>query len=334
MISQLQNALSAIMPNKVAASTSSEKPSDPAVVDKTTKTPADKATFSTLASQLSESTARAAARDAVMTHAELGKYGLNRINEFLVESPKANNYTRAMEVPDTRDPELLDRARRASEFVTLTLAGHSNAKSPFEKLSREQLNVIAYDDSGAFTLNERRAAYQGVQKIDDAWRKTAIPAGILEQARTGNATKFYNEALSYYKSLPAIEKAVDYPKDTETLLKARIKSDPALPSFPGVVTRQGGDRKLTLYDILAGIVDTQKSKADPGSPLLRKKFTPRTSATPVSWNERWAKQEASAAKAVKPVQAASLSTSLPGGSSATASMGKGEAVSSSTPTAE
>lgn len=304
MISQLQNAISAIMPSKGAASTSSEKQSDPAVVDKTTKTPADKATFSTLASQLNESTARAAARDAVMTHAELGKYGLNRINEFLVESPKANSHTRAMEVPKTRDPELLDRARKASEFVTLTLAGHSNAKSPFEKLSREQLNVIVYDDSGAFTLNERRAAYHGVQKMDDAWRKSAIPAGILEQARTGNATKFYNEALSYYKSLPAIEKAVDYPKDTEALLKARIKSDPALPSFPGAVTRQGGDRKLTLYDILAGIVDTQKSKADPGSPLLRKKFSPRTSPVPTTTAEAFVKENQPKAKVQPAVQAA------------------------------
>lgn len=304
MISQLQNALSAIMPSKVAASTSSEKQSDPAVVDKTTKTPVDKATFSTLASQLNESMARAAARDAVMTHAELGKYGLNRINEFLAETPKANSHTRAMEVPDTRDPELLDRARRASEFVTLTLAGHGDAKSPFEKLSREQLNVIVYDDSGAFTLNERRAAYYGVQKMDEAWRKTAIPAGILEQARTGKATKFYNEALSYYTSLPTIERAVNYPKDTEALLKARIKSDPALPSFPGVVTRQGGDRKLTLYDILAGIVDTQKNKADPGSPLLGKKFSSRTSPVPTTTAEAFVKENQPKAKAQPVAQAA------------------------------
>ena len=304
MISQLQNALSAIMPSKVVASTSSEKQGDPAVVDKTTKTPVDKATFSTLASQLNESMARAAARDAVMTHAELGKYGLNRINEFLAETPKANSHTRAMEVPDTRDPELLDRARRASEFVTLTLAGHGDAKSPFEKLSREQLNVIVYDDSGAFTLNERRAAYHGVQKMDEAWRKTAIPAGILEQARTGKATKFYNEALSYYTSLPTIERAVNYPKDTEALLKARIKSDPALPSFPGVVTRQGGDRKLTLYDILAGVADTQKNKADPGSPLLRKKFSSRTSPVPTTTAEAFVKENQPKAKAQPVAQAA------------------------------
>lgn len=310
MISQLQTAISAIMSSKVAVSTSSEKQGDPAVVDKTTQSPADKVTFSTLASQLNESTARAAARDAVMTHAELGKYGLDRINEFLLESPKANSYTRAMEVPRTGDPELLDRARQASEFVTLTLAGHSDAKSPFEKLSREQLNVIVYDDSGAFTLNERRAAYQGVQKMNQAWRKTAIPAGILEQARTGKATQFYNEALSYFKSLPAIEKAVDYPKDTETLLKARIKSDPVLPDFPGVVTRQGGDRKLTLYDILAGIVDTQKSKADPDSPVLRKKFSPRTSPVPKTTAEAFVKDNQPKPKA-QPVVEAAVQASAP-----------------------
>jgi hypothetical protein len=197
-----------------------------------------------------------------------------------------------MEVPNTTHPELLDRAREASAFVTQTLAGHQNAKSPFEKLSHEQLNHIAYDDSGAFTLNERRAAYQGVQKMDDAWRKVAIPEGIIEQTRTGKASKFYSEALSYFKSLPAIEKAVDYPSDAEAILKARIKADPTLPSLPGTSNRQAADRKLTLYDILAGIVDTQKDKIDPTNSARTKKFTPRTSPVPTTTAEAFVKEVA------------------------------------------
>jgi len=213
MISQIQAAVSAIISNKTPAPVITATKGEQPAVEKTEKATADKASFSTLASQLNDSAARSAKRDAGMTHAELGKYGLSRINEFLVETPKVNSATRAMEVPKTNDPELLDRAREATAFVTRTLAGDKNAKSPFENLSREQLNLIAYDDSGSFTLNERRTAWQGVQKMDDAWRKVAISEGVIEQARTGKATKFYREALNYLKSLPTIEKAVDYPKD-------------------------------------------------------------------------------------------------------------------------
>lgn len=301
MISQIQAAVSAVISNKTSAPATVETSDQPAV-DKTQKQAEDKTSFSTLASQLNESAARAAKRDAGMTFEELGQYGRNRIKEFTQETPKANSGTRAMEVPNTNDPELLDRARAASAYVTRTLAGDKNAISPFEKLSREQLNHIAYDDSGAFTLNERRAAWQGVQKMDDAWRKVAIPQGDLEQIRTGKASKFYSEALSYFKSLPAIEKAVDYPKDAQAILESRIKDDKTLPSLPGLVSRPRGDRQFTLYDVLAGIVDTQKGKGESNGSGPRTKFSPRTSPTPVSWNERWARKEAAAAKAVSTTQ--------------------------------
>jgi hypothetical protein len=282
MISQIQAAVAAVVANKKPVVDAAPN-SAPKIVDKPAATATDKATFSTLAAQLNESAARAEKRDAGMTHAELGQYGRNRINEFLIEGRTVNSGTRAMEVPKTNDPELLDRAREASAFVTRTLAGDKNAKSPFENLSREQLNLIAFDDSGAFTLNERRAAWQGVQKMDEDWRKVAINEGVIEQARTGKASRFYNDALSYLKSLPAIEKAVSYPKGAEAILEARIKSDLTLPSLPGGLGRQAADRKLTLYDILAGIVDTSKDKkADPNNIAYTKKFAPRTSPEPAT----------------------------------------------------
>lgn len=282
MISQIQAAVAAVVANKKPVVDAAPN-SAPKIVDKPAATATDKATFSTLAAQLNESAARAEKRDAGMTHAELGQYGRNRINEFLIEGRTVNSGTRAMEVPKTNDPELLDRAREASAFVTRTLAGDKNAKSPLENLSREQLNLIAFDDSGAFTLNERRAAWQGVQKMDEDWRKVAINEGVIEQARTGKASRFYNDALSYLKSLPAIEKAVSYPKGAEAILEARIKSDLTLPSLPGAFGRQAADRKLTLYDILAGIVDTTKDKkTDPNNIVHTKKFSPRTSPVPTT----------------------------------------------------
>ena len=315
MINPLHAAFSALVSKRVTVPVASETKSDTRLAvenaAKTEKKATDQASFSTLASQLNESAARASKRDAGMTHAELGKYGLSRISEFLSETPKANSYTRAMEVPNTTDPELLDRARAATAFVTQTLAGHEDARSPFDKLSREQLNLIAYDDSGAFTLNERRAAWQGVQKMDDAWRKVAIAEGMIEQTRTGKASKFYQEALSYFKSLPAIERAVDYPKDAEAILEARIKSKPTLPmpaALPGLIEARSSNRKLTLYDILAGVVDTQKDKADPNSPTGAKKFSPRTSPTPMTWTESYAKR-VEAMGSVKPAVAAKIEPS-------------------------
>ena len=277
MISQIQAAVAAVVSNKTQA-LGTVVTSDQKAVDKAAPATADKATFSTLAAQLNESAALAEKRDAGMTHAELRQYGRNRINEFLIEGRTVNSGTRAMEVPKTNDPELLDRAREASAFVTRTLAGDKNAKSPFENLSREQLNLIAFDDSASFTLNERRAAWQGVQKMDEDWRNVAINDGVIEQARTGKASHFYNDALSYLKSLPAIEKAVSYPKGAEAIVEARIKSDLTLPGLPGTFGRQAPDRKLTLYDILAGIVDTSKDKkAEPNNIGYTKKFAPRTS---------------------------------------------------------
>uniref|UniRef100_A0A7C1XCA5 Uncharacterized protein n=1 Tax=Pseudomonas graminis TaxID=158627 RepID=A0A7C1XCA5_9PSED len=282
MISQIQAAVAAVVSNKTQA-LGTVVTSDQKAVDKAAPATADKATFSTLAAQLNESAALAEKRDAGMTHAELRQYGRNRINEFLIEGRTVNSGTRAMEVPKTNDPELLDRAREASAFVTRTLAGDKNAKSPFENLSREQLNLIAFDDSASFTLNERRAAWQGVQKMDESWRNVAINDGVIEQARTGKASHFYNDALSYLKSLPAIEKAVSYPKGAEAIVEARIKSDLTLPGLPGTFGRQAPDRKLTLYDILAGIVDTSKDKkAEPNNIAYTKKFAPRTSPEPAT----------------------------------------------------
>ena len=297
MISQIQAAVAAVVSNKTPAFDTTASAA-PKAVDKAAAAANDKATFSTLAAQLNESAARAEKRDAGMTHAELGQYGRNRINEFLIEGRQANSGTRAMEVPKTDDPELLDRAREASGFVTRTLAGDKNVKSPFQNLSREQLNLITFDDSGAFTLNERRAAWQGVQKMDEDWRKVAINEGMMEQTRTGKAARFYDDALSYLKSLPSIEKAASYPKGAEAILEARIKSDLTLPGLSGTVGRQAPDRKLNLYDILAGIVDTSKDKkTDPNNIVHTKKFSPRTSPAPTTMAQGVEKPAASNATA-------------------------------------
>lgn len=57
-----------------------------------------------------------------------------------------------MLVPNTDDLELLARAKQATSLV------NGSGSNPFKGMSRDQLALIAYDDSGTFTVNEQRAA--------------------------------------------------------------------------------------------------------------------------------------------------------------------------------
>lgn len=63
------------------------------------------------------------------------------------------------QIPTTDNPEHLARARQATAFLNGT------DSNPFKDLSRGQLSLIAHDDDGGFTLNERRAAWQTLQSL-------------------------------------------------------------------------------------------------------------------------------------------------------------------------
>jgi hypothetical protein len=112
--------------------------------------------ISTLARQLSEAAERAAARDAGKTRSQLAALEKSLLDEFGGESYHANRAKANAEVPDTDAPELLARARQATEFAK---SNGKSGKNPFAGLSREQLSLIMYDKGDAFTLNERHAAW-------------------------------------------------------------------------------------------------------------------------------------------------------------------------------
>jgi hypothetical protein len=52
--------------------------------------------------------------------------------------------------------------------------------------------------------------------------------------------------------------------------------------LPGAFERAATNRKLTLYDILAGIPNAKDKKADPNTVVTGGKFTPRTSPVPTT----------------------------------------------------
>jgi len=221
------------------------------IVAPVTSAKTDIASVSTLSRQLGESAVRAEARDKSMTRQALSEFATKSIAHFLPESTSARKALHDAETPKTDDPELLERARQATIYVNKAIAQDPSAKNPFAGLTREQAALIAYDDQGPYTANERRAAWRHGNNLEEQWREVAIPRGMQEFNSTGRTVKFTTECLDHYRALPAIEQS-RYDEGYEGRLLARIKDEggPAKPS----------DRKLNLYEILAELQNPDKKK--------------------------------------------------------------------------
>ncbi|SHN29889.1 hypothetical protein SAMN05216593_12541 [Pseudomonas asturiensis] len=178
----------------------------------------DTSSFSSLSLQLSESAARAAARDSSLSRKELGAKASELLSQISGDGYFANKKAIDAEVPDTQDPELLARAENATQFV------NGNGKNPFAGMSSDQLSLIIYDDSGSFTTNERRAALSESSDREYAWQQKVVASAMAEYNGTGKLTKFFTEALEHYKDLPAIEQA-QYPNSYEAKLQGWIALD-------------------------------------------------------------------------------------------------------------
>ncbi len=222
--------------------------------------------LSVISRQLSSSAERASQRELTMSRDELAAYATAQQSKLLFEGYKAGKPRHDLEMPRTDDSELLDRARRATNYVNRYSNGDVNAHSPFDGLSRDQLILIAYDDRGGYTINERRAAWCASAHMEAEWAKGAIARAQLERSATGKQPVFMREVLNYYKALPMIEKVQDrYPWNYEAEMEAKIAEELALSA--------GGEREaqthiLNLYDILAAMTDPEKKRLEREDPAL------------------------------------------------------------------
>ncbi|MGO5000493.1 hypothetical protein [Oceanisphaera sp. W20_SRM_FM3] len=181
-------------------------------------------TISTLASQLADSASRAEARDTTLSRSELAGKANSLIDQIIGDAYQANKAKHNNEVPKTDDPELLARAKQATEFVTSSDSGSRSVKNPFGSLSTEQLSHIIYDDSGNYTVNERRAAYYESYDREQVWRVKVAAQAMDEYNRTGKMTNFFSAVLDHFKELPAIEQA-QYPQNYASDLESKINLD-------------------------------------------------------------------------------------------------------------
>ena len=185
--------------------------------------PSTTQSISTLARQLADSASRAEARDKTLTRSELGDKARRLLSQISGDSYQAGKAKHDSEVPDTNDPVLLARAKQATEFVNRS-SNNGKEKNPFAGLSREQLANIVYDDSGTYTVNERRAASMESDIQEEAWRVKVCAQAMDEYNRTGKLTNFFSSVLDHFKGLPSIEQA-QYPKDYASDLETKISRD-------------------------------------------------------------------------------------------------------------
>jgi hypothetical protein len=108
---------------------------------------------SSLSHLLSDAASRASARDANTSRDGLAAIAQSTVDKLLGDSYRSNKAAHDAEVLSSDDPQRLAQARQATDFT------NGKEANPFKGMSRDQLALITYDDSGAFTTNERRAAW-------------------------------------------------------------------------------------------------------------------------------------------------------------------------------
>jgi len=170
---------------------------------------------SPLARQLSDAATRAGLRDTTLNSKTLGQKAQSINDQLVGATYQTNKIKNDAEAPDTNDPELIARARKATDFINGT------DSNPFKGMSRGRLALITYDEGGEFTVNERRAAWQEAADQEQVWRRQAAQKAMDEYNNTGKLTTFFGDVLDHYKALPAIEQA-QYPEGYVSGLQQKI----------------------------------------------------------------------------------------------------------------
>ncbi|MDP9942727.1 hypothetical protein [Ectopseudomonas alcaliphila] len=157
---------------------------------------------SNLAQKLSQAAKHAQDRDASYTREELSAHADKMLQAIIKSDDNAN----ADDVTANIDAVQADRIDQSTRFL------EGSDSNPFEGLSRDQLALVVYDDSGAFTVNERRAALNEARVQEDAWAQKTLALSKGEKGLPSDLASMLGQALDHFNGLPAIEQS-RYPAD-------------------------------------------------------------------------------------------------------------------------
>ncbi|NID14825.1 hypothetical protein [Luteibacter yeojuensis] len=168
--------------------------------------------ISTWSKALSTAFARADERDRKSTRTELRTL-IERIDHRVFEGNWSNDWEGlAAELPKPADDERIELSRNVTAFMARfnAVSGLGNSirnENPYFGLERDALLVIQYDESGAFTTNERRAALIESNRQYAEWAEEICKRLARARADRESLLPIYGDLLNYYEVLPSIEMA-------------------------------------------------------------------------------------------------------------------------------
>lgn len=161
----------------------------------------DRTTVTTLASQLSDAAQRAKSTYGHNTKQQLRDLDITTSDLLAGTTYNNDKSNHDAEIPNTQDPTLLERARQATNYA------NGSGNNPFSGMPRDQLELIIYDDSGNFTINERRAALYEESNQEYSWRKSVVEGYFVNRDKPGRAAAFYQTVLDHHRALPLVAQA-------------------------------------------------------------------------------------------------------------------------------
>ena len=201
---------------------------------------ADDVVISTLAGRLAKAAAATSATIQGFDHAALGAWVNGNTDDILYPLDAEHKAAAAKQLPQPDDAASARSAAAATAYVD------RKGPNPFAGLSREQLAAISHDDSGTFTINERRAAFMQAYQEEEAWRTQVLAQAMHEYATTGKQTNFFKSVLAHFNELPLLEQS-QYPANYASDLEGKIKLD---FNYFNHAAGNGGPTPGSLADLL------------------------------------------------------------------------------------
>ena len=193
--------------------------------------------FSSLSLNLAAGAGRADARDREMTPSQLTAFAGRALSKITGEIYFSAKTAHDLEVPRSKDAARLARAKAATLYLNDDSQGGRAHANPFSGFSRQQLADITYDESGQYTVNERRAAWSEAQDQEEKWRVAVVNRGMAEYNATGKQRRFQEELAAHFWSLPLIERA-RYPQEFVDGLSRLDGSEDSFKPFAGLSVAQ------------------------------------------------------------------------------------------------
>ncbi|WP_145964328.1 hypothetical protein [Chromobacterium phragmitis] len=183
--------------------------------------------ISPLARLLGDSMSLMKQRESTLSRGEMAGIANSALNTICGPGYDTLKSLHYQQKPSDPDPARQKLAADANAFLEADGKNSQHALNPFAGLSREELDAVASDDSGRYTVNERRAAYLEAYDKEQAWRRQVMAAGQAEREATGSRRHFYEEILNHYQALPPLEQSL-YPASYSQKLQAHIQREPAV----------------------------------------------------------------------------------------------------------